>query len=227
MAPSVFLLLLVAGYASSLSLYCPCASGLTCEYPECDTTVQQVVQPDGSVLGMVNPCVYMPWAPGTCRPSAKRQVSDAVDTIGDQLTDVISGTDGCRFGDVIIAVGSTYQPDDCTWCECLAAGEDPICLAQSCPAPSCPNPEHVPGQCCPVCPMEGCQYGDVTIPVGSNHQPDDCTWCYCEAAGQRPMCAIQDCAPPPCHRPHHEPGRCCPVCDHVDILWPWQDLMDG
>ncbi|XP_078590226.1 cysteine-rich motor neuron 1 protein-like [Branchiostoma floridae x Branchiostoma japonicum] len=206
-----------------------CASGLTCVYPGCDSSVQEVVHPDGSVMQLVSSCVFMPWAPGTCQPRAKRQAADAVDTIGDQLTDVISGTtDGCQFGDVIIPVGSTYQPDDCTWCECQAAGDRPMCLAQSCLAPSCSNPVNVPGQCCPECPPDaGCQFGDIVIPVGTNHQLDDCTWCYCAAAGQRPMCAVKDCARPPCANPEHVPGQCCPVCSQVDLLWPWHDLMDG
>ncbi|CAH1261510.1 Hypp2380 [Branchiostoma lanceolatum] len=151
-----------------------CASGLTCVRPTCENNVQEYVMPDGTVTQVTMACPWLQWSWGTCqsqgssdtRRGAKRQATDAVDTIGDHLTDVISA-------------------------------------------------------------MYGCQFGDVTIPVGSNHQPDDCTWCYCEAAGQRPMCAIQDCAPPPCSNPEHVPGQCCPVCSQVDFLWPWHDLMDG
>ncbi|XP_078672706.1 cysteine-rich motor neuron 1 protein-like isoform X1 [Branchiostoma floridae x Branchiostoma belcheri] len=66
--------------------------------------------------------------------------------------------------------------------------------------------------CDHVTDVEGCQYGDVTIPVGVECKVDDCTWCACPVAGQNPVCVTQDCPPPPCPVPVCIPGQCCPVC---------------
>ncbi|XP_035689100.1 serine protease HTRA1-like [Branchiostoma floridae] len=45
-----------------------CASGLTCVYPTCEDTVQEYVQPDGTVLQAISPCLWN-WRPGTCQTS--------------------------------------------------------------------------------------------------------------------------------------------------------------
>ncbi|XP_078589976.1 insulin-like growth factor-binding protein 2-B [Branchiostoma floridae x Branchiostoma japonicum] len=131
-----------------------CASGLTCVYPECDTAVQQVVQPDGSVIQMMNPCVSFPWIPGTCTPQAKRhengvQQVPIVDLV--PYCDHVTEVEGCQYEGVIIPVGTECKVDDCTWCYCPVAGQNPGCVTQDCPPPPCPNPVSVPGQCCPVC----------------------------------------------------------------------------
>ncbi|CAH1261512.1 COL6A6 [Branchiostoma lanceolatum] len=121
--------------------------------------------------------------------------------------------DGCKHEDGIIPVGVEYKPDDCTTCTCPAAGAQPECISMACLPADCPNPVYFKGQCCPVC--AGCLEGDVLIPVGCDYQPDPCTYCHCEAVGAAPICAVQDCARPPCANPVHVPGQCCPVCYEI------------
>ncbi|XP_035692529.1 kielin/chordin-like protein isoform X1 [Branchiostoma floridae] len=118
---------------------------------------------------------------------------------------------GCWYNDVFIPVGKKHKPDDCTTCTCEAAGAEPECVAIACIALYCPNPEYIPGQCCPVCPP-GCMYGDVFIAVGTTYQPDPCTWCSCQEDGGEVACAVVDCARPLCPEPEYIPDRCCPVC---------------
>ncbi|KAI8478375.1 hypothetical protein Bbelb_438930 [Branchiostoma belcheri] len=43
-----------------------CATGLTCVFPTCEETVQEYVQPDGTVLQAISPCLWT-WRPGTCQ----------------------------------------------------------------------------------------------------------------------------------------------------------------
>eukprot|EP00058_Branchiostoma_floridae_P018959 XP_002604448.1 hypothetical protein BRAFLDRAFT_79252 [Branchiostoma floridae] len=45
-----------------------CGSGLTCVYPTCEETVQEYVQPDGTVLQAISPCLWN-WRPGVCQTS--------------------------------------------------------------------------------------------------------------------------------------------------------------
>ncbi|XP_035686737.1 cysteine-rich motor neuron 1 protein-like [Branchiostoma floridae] len=149
-----------------------CASGLTCVYPECDTAVQQVVQPDGSVIQMINPCVSLNFHgyrehvhhrvsfftcfywPSFYFHNAKRhengvQQVPIVDLV--PYCDHVTAVEGCQYDGVTIPVGTECKVDDCTWCYCPVAGQNPGCVTQDCPAPPCPNPVSVPGQCCPVC----------------------------------------------------------------------------
>ncbi|KAI8481499.1 hypothetical protein Bbelb_407920 [Branchiostoma belcheri] len=138
-------------------------------------------------------------------------------------------TVGCLYNGAIIPVGEEYKPDDCTTCTCPAAGAEPVCVAQACIALYCPNPVHIVGQCCPVCP--GCLYDGVLIPVGSNYKPDPCTFCPCPYAGATVVCAVVDCAAPPCTNVVTPPGQCCPVCigcEHDDgLILPGQEYEES
>ncbi|CAH1261780.1 COL6A6, partial [Branchiostoma lanceolatum] len=121
---------------------------------------------------------------------------------------------GCLYKGAIIPVGEEYKPDDCTWCTCPAAGEDPVCAVQDCAPPPCPDPVKIAGQCCRVCdPPPGCLYNGVIIPVGIEYKPDDCTWCNCDADGARAVCAAASCAiSSDCINYVRYAGQCCPVC---------------
>ncbi|CAH1261515.1 FRAS1 [Branchiostoma lanceolatum] len=132
---------------------------------------------------------------------------------------------GCQYGDVVIPVGSTYQPDPCTYCSCEAAGARPLCAVQDCAAPPCANPEHVPGQCCPVCHNIGCEHAHGLILPGNDYKVDACMTCTCPFPGEEPMCYTPGCMPPECDAPVQVAGQCCPVCDAPDGCLHEEDFV--
>ncbi|XP_035678210.1 kielin/chordin-like protein [Branchiostoma floridae] len=122
---------------------------------------------------------------------------------------------GCLYNGLIIRVGEEYKPDDCTWCTCPAAGEEPVCYIQDCAAPYCDDPVKVAGQCCRSCdPPPGCLHNGAIIPVGEQYRaPDGCSWCHCEADGAQAICAAVGCAfSSACVNHVRYAGECCPVC---------------
>nr|KAI8735762.1 kielin/chordin-like protein isoform X2 [Biomphalaria glabrata] len=56
----------------------------------------------------------------------------------------------CVYNGKSYMVGSSFKPNDCTFCDCETNGEY-ICAMSSCGVPDCPNPVKVSGQCCLVC----------------------------------------------------------------------------
>ncbi|KAH3835173.1 hypothetical protein DPMN_108520 [Dreissena polymorpha] len=49
------------------------------------------------------------------------------------------------------------------------------------------------------------------MPGESVPDNDPCKFCRCDMGDV--VCAIADCAPPPCEHPTSIPGKCCPVCN--------------
>ena len=56
----------------------------------------------------------------------------------------------------------------------------------------------------------GCVWRGQWYPEGQEFKPDPCTFCNCISG--RPMCAVADCAPPPCVDYVRDPNQCCPSC---------------
>ncbi|KAH9493189.1 von Willebrand factor C domain-containing protein 2-like [Bulinus truncatus] len=56
-----------------------------------------------------------------------------------------------------------------------------------------------------------CIFNGKSYKVGEKFRPNDCTFCTCETNGE-PICAIIDCARPPCTDPVKLKGQCCLVC---------------
>ncbi|CAH1261779.1 KCP [Branchiostoma lanceolatum] len=122
---------------------------------------------------------------------------------------------GCLYNGITIPVGEEYKPDDCTWCTCPAAGEDPVCAVQDCAPSPCADPVKIAGQCCRVCDAPpGCLYNGAIIPVGVEYRtPDSCTWCNCDADGAEAICASVGCGGSSgCQNYVRYAGQCCPVC---------------
>ncbi|KAL4230970.1 von Willebrand factor C domain-containing protein 2-like [Mactra antiquata] len=65
---------------------------------------------------------------------------------------------------------------------------------------------------CDVLLAATCDYNGVTYNAGESFQPSPCEHCFCSPQGGRAMCAIADCAMPPCVNPVHDPTKCCPTC---------------
>ncbi|XP_005106989.1 von Willebrand factor C domain-containing protein 2-like [Aplysia californica] len=57
----------------------------------------------------------------------------------------------------------------------------------------------------------GCERNGVMYKPGEKFSPSPCEFCHCQDNGQA-MCAIQDCAFPPCVDAVFKPDQCCPVC---------------
>ncbi|XP_019642388.1 PREDICTED: kielin/chordin-like protein isoform X8 [Branchiostoma belcheri] len=130
---------------------------------------------------------------------------------------------------VLIPVGIEYKPDDCTWCNCYTVGERAMCAAVSCAFDFCTNLVRLAGQCCPYCPAccQGCYHGDDFIPVGATFRPDPCTFCGCYRPGEPAICAVADCAVPPCVNLITPPGECCPVCADIGCEHPDGIILPG
>ncbi|XP_037076876.1 zonadhesin-like [Pollicipes pollicipes] len=125
--------------------------------------------------------------------------------------------------------GRTYPdgaqfPDDedrpCSVLECDDGTVRVVLPPPQCATLTCVNPQQAPGQCCPVCPAEGCvDSAGVTHAVNSVYldgldTPGDCYVC---AAGSPPQPLLvqnvaRSCprAPPGCNETFEE-GRCCPT----------------
>ncbi|XP_078590239.1 uncharacterized protein LOC144870269 [Branchiostoma floridae x Branchiostoma japonicum] len=141
---------------------------------------------------------------------------------------------GCLYGDVLIPVDGTYEPDPCTSCTCDTLGGEPQCAVRDCPPMLCNNAVYVPGYCCPVCPDLGCPHEDGLILTGTAYQPDPCTNCTCPIGGMAPMCEETICpfnmytlCP---HAPGFPPalpvpvaGQCCGDCDAPPGCWYEED----
>eukprot|EP00058_Branchiostoma_floridae_P018953 XP_002604442.1 hypothetical protein BRAFLDRAFT_122288 [Branchiostoma floridae] len=141
---------------------------------------------------------------------------------------------GCLYGDVLIPVDGTYEPDPCTSCTCDTLGGEPQCVVMDCPPLICNNAVYVPGYCCPVCPGFGCPHEDGLILTGTAYQPDPCTNCTCPIGGMAPMCEETICpfnmytlCP---HAPGFPPalpvpvaGQCCGDCDAPPGCWYKED----
>ncbi|XP_066279238.1 cysteine-rich motor neuron 1 protein-like [Branchiostoma lanceolatum] len=122
------------GEACGLAASLPgCASGLTCTH-----AVSGTCQRDAPDAGN-----------GAKQQQKGVQPVPIVDLV--PYCDHVTDAEGCRYGNVTIPVGEQCKVDDCTWCYCPVAGQNPGCVTQDCPAPPCPNPVKIPGQCCMVC----------------------------------------------------------------------------
>ena len=85
-------------------------------------------------------------------------------------------TPGCKLpSGRIIPVGESYKKSDCSNCQCVWDDSEKearlVCAQVLCAKPSCPYPQKVRGQCCPVCPrrretiveIEILEYDDVSL----------------------------------------------------------------
>ncbi|CAH1787382.1 unnamed protein product [Owenia fusiformis] len=75
-----------------------------------------------------------------------------------------------------------------------------------------------PGKCCAQCPPppRGCEVDGTVYKIGEEIKQDSpCMHCTCEINDGEgfKLCAIMDCAPPPCENPFPIEGRCCPMCN--------------
>ncbi|XP_052280927.1 kielin/chordin-like protein [Dreissena polymorpha] len=101
---------------------------------------------------------------------------------------------------------------------CSCQGGLVLCAVLSCPPLRCEIYENFPGQCCPACKTKAMrgewhdiQRRCIMMPGESVPDNDPCKFCRCDMGDV--VCAIADCAPPPCEHPTSIPGKCCPVCN--------------
>ncbi|XP_019642382.1 PREDICTED: kielin/chordin-like protein isoform X1 [Branchiostoma belcheri] len=169
-------------------------------------------------------CVLYACAPPPCDNPVK---------VAGQCCPVCDAPEGCWYNRsssaVLIPFGIEYKEGACESCHCYADEERAICLAYACRFDFCTNLVRLAGQCCPDCPAccQGCYHGDDFIPVGATFQPDPCTFCGCYRPGEPAICAVADCAVPPCVNLITPPGECCPVCADIGCEHPDGIILPG
>ncbi|KAM7414471.1 hypothetical protein PAMA_019340 [Pampus argenteus] len=90
------------------------------------------------------------------------------------------------------------------------------CSSHTCPALSCRNPVHHPGDCCPRC--EQCEYESKVYLDGQKlpSRRDPCLLCRCSAG--EVSCERMDASCPTAHcsHPAKRKGECCPICNECE-----------
>ncbi len=108
--------------------------------------------------------------------------------------------------------GETWQPGDCTTCECLEGTV--TCEDKLCPEPACENPVKVDGECCPQCPgvpsPKSCKYARGTKAHGDTWQLSPCKSCSC--TNGRVDCDAEICPTLTCTDKVRIEGECCRKC---------------
>nr|WMB80899.1 Chordin [Patiria miniata] len=181
---------------------------------------------DGEIRGLVilpNTC-YSASSSGSEHSSGPTLIDDA-----SHGGSVESLPDSCFFESRYRIPGSSWSPDYdpvCTTCICKRSVV--ICDPVVCPQLECTNPVKVPGECCPICPIEETNHetescffeGDKKHhSVGSQWHPFvppfgyiQCAICTCRSAGQYDCQRVQ-CPKLECKRPVRiNPTDCCQTC---------------
>ncbi|KAH3702913.1 kielin/chordin-like protein [Dreissena polymorpha] len=100
--------------------------------------------------------------------------------------------------------------------KCVVPSKDDCSVVADCMPLTCKRIHMPPGACCPVCKNNGksknCKKNGKIYREGEDVPDDDpCMFCRCDSG--EVVCAIMDCAAPPCEDPFSIPGQCCPVCN--------------
>ncbi|XP_022101614.1 chordin-like isoform X2 [Acanthaster planci] len=189
---------------------------------------------DGEIRGLVV-------LPNTCYSSSS---SGSQHTSGPTLIDDASHgasvealPNSCFFESRYRIPDSSWSPDYdpvCTTCICKRSVV--ICDPVVCPQLACTNPVKVPGECCPICPIEEgsletetCFFeGDKKYhSVGSQWHPFvppfgyiQCAICTCRSAGEYD-CQRVECPKLDCERPvRMNPTDCCQTCPEESSTTP-------
>ncbi|XP_075885031.1 kielin/chordin-like protein [Nelusetta ayraudi] len=101
--------------------------------------------------------------------------------------------------------------------ECTCVNGNVVCSARRCPALSCPNPVHRPGDCCPRC--EQCEYESNMYEDGQKFSSsgDPCVQCRCSAGQVSCERVDASCPTPKCSHPARQKGECCPTCHNCEF----------
>ncbi|XP_019642390.1 PREDICTED: kielin/chordin-like protein isoform X9 [Branchiostoma belcheri] len=215
---------------SILANLCAAAAPAGCLYNGAIIPVGEEYKPDDCTTctcedaGEEPACVLYACAPPPCDNPVK---------VAGQCCPVCDAPEGCWYNRsssaVLIPFGIEYKEGACESCHCYADEERAICLAYACRFDFCTNLVRLAGQCCPDCPAccQGCYHGDDFIPVGATFQPDPCTFCHCYSPWEPAICAVVDCAFPPCVNLITPPGECCPVCTDIGCEHPDGIILPG
>ncbi|KAI2653376.1 Kielin/chordin-like protein [Labeo rohita] len=113
----------------------------------------------------------------------------------------------CQYNQRMYENGQTFQdPDDpCRTCTCQDGHTR--CASASCPQQTCGNAYTPPGDCCPQCPVNPCEYDNRVIAHGDTfpNPSNPCEDCVCSEGNVN--CGNRECPRPNCNNPR--PGTCC------------------
>ncbi|XP_056138469.1 kielin/chordin-like protein [Lampris incognitus] len=100
--------------------------------------------------------------------------------------------------------------------ECVCQNGNVVCSPLLCPAVSCRNPVHRPGDCCPRC--EQCEYEAKLYLDGQDFlsRADPCLRCHCSAGEVSCRRTDASCPTLHCSHPAKPRGQCCPTCDECE-----------
>ncbi|TRY57862.1 hypothetical protein DNTS_017658 [Danionella cerebrum] len=113
----------------------------------------------------------------------------------------------CQYGEHVYEHGQRFTDpqDPCVTCTCQDG--QTTCGVSGCPEVTCANPFTPPGECCPRCPVQDCEYENRIISNGDSfpNPGNPCLDCVCNDG--RVDCGNHECPKPSCNHPR--PGTCC------------------
>ncbi|XP_027855893.1 kielin/chordin-like protein [Xiphophorus couchianus] len=120
---------------------------------------------------------------------------------------------GCSYAGKEYPNGQNFAhpTDKCRTCSCINGNVQ--CLMRRCPPLQCPNPNMIPGDCCPQCPdpPSDCLFEQRSFRHTErfNHPADSCRTCACNNGTVR--CHRKPCPSAPCSQPITR--DCCRTCE--------------
>ncbi|XP_022244270.1 kielin/chordin-like protein [Limulus polyphemus] len=117
---------------------------------------------------------------------------------------------GCLFEGNIYTEGERFR-SSCSDCECKRGNVK--CERTKCPRVHCSQPTIRPGECCPVCVGDSCQYEGRIYRNGSFFSPNFNPCLNCSCKDMKVRCQPKTCPEKnlSCAHPITLPGECCPV----------------
>ncbi|XP_039471679.1 kielin/chordin-like protein isoform X2 [Oreochromis aureus] len=123
--------------------------------------------------------------------------------------------DGCGVNGHEVPNGAVIPVGDpCQECRCKNGNM--VCSRVRCSPPSCHNPVHHAGECCPRC--EQCEYDSEVYGNGERFtsKRDPCLQCYCSAGEVSCINMAASCPTPHCTHPARHRGECCATCNNCE-----------
>ncbi|RXN38597.1 kielin chordin [Labeo rohita] len=114
----------------------------------------------------------------------------------------------CEYEGSVYENGQEFRPPGggpCIQCSCQDGHTR--CASASCPQQTCGNAYTPPGDCCPQCPVNPCEYDNRVIAHGDTfpNPSNPCEDCVCSEGNVN--CGNRECPRPNCNNPR--PGTCC------------------